>query len=190
MYMDYVDPKVFWRKIFHFKEEMFLTRLSVEEMFIDPFNLTIGTNCFEVIRLLERWVGLDTGQILVKNWLDFKCTLSDWMTSHFFGGKSGLAWVAILKIRVKFWEQLRGAKAPLGDYRCTCFRLGLCSKVLSGHWRLGVGVGGLVNAGIWHGLSPELGIEPGGFWGLMRMQGSTQWSRVWKKELLSSFLTR
>ena len=31
------------------------------------------------------------------------------------------------------FEQFRGVKVPLGDYRCTCFQLGLCSKVLLGH---------------------------------------------------------
>ena len=55
------------------------------------------------------------------------------MVTRFWLEKQSLAWVAILDLGENFLEQLRGAKVPLGDYRCTCFQLGLCSIVLLGH---------------------------------------------------------
>ena len=63
---------------------------------------------------------------------------------------------------------------PLGDYRCTCTQLGLCSITLLGQWRFGGGMCGLVDAGIWHGLSPELGVWTGDLQGVMWVPVSTQ----------------
>ena len=70
-----------------------------------------------------------------------------------FGGKSGLTGVAILNLGETFLEKLRGVS--LGDYRCTCFQIGLCSLKLLGHWRLDTGfdMGSLLTWGFELGTS-------------------------------------
>ena len=50
---------------------------------------------------------------------------------------------------------MRGS--PLGDYRCTCIQLGLCSIAI------------LDTDGLDVGLSPELGFEPGGLLDVMQV---------------------
>ena len=83
----------------------------------------------------------------------------DPIKSFFF---ANLNWCRICSNDYVFWDAAKYnvgsgvpfmSGLPLGDYRCTCIQLGLCSVKLLGHWRLDVEMWHF-----WHGLSPELGI--------------------------------